>query len=183
MSSKSRAFGYRPAIALVWLGGHTDPRAPGPIPWHKDVALTLAGPLFGFGLALAAFGGRQALPPGSEVGAFVLGHVLWANLLWSTFNLAPVHPLDGGRHGGLNVRRDEHDGQTTARRLHPLVQLEAADPRQRADDDSKQRSGQYQQKDVRRERSLQPDQKRFHYQSVPIQPPGKLLFSTRTKTK
>ena len=29
------------------------------------------------------------------------------------------------------MRRDEHDGQTTARRLHPLVQLEAADPRQR----------------------------------------------------
>ncbi|MFL6860038.1 MAG: hypothetical protein ACJ8EV_04380, partial [Sphingomicrobium sp.] len=46
----SRAFGYRPSIALAWMGGHTQPNAPGPIPWHKDLALTLAGPLFGLAL-------------------------------------------------------------------------------------------------------------------------------------
>lgn len=92
----SLAFGYRPSISLVALGGLTNPNAPGPIPWHKDVLLTLAGPTFGFGLAAVAFALLQLAPPEGAAAA-VLRHLLLANLFWSAMNLLPVSPLDGGR--------------------------------------------------------------------------------------
>jgi Zn-dependent protease len=93
----SRAFGYRPSIALVWLGGHTQPNAPGPIPWHRDVLLTFAGPLFGLLLAVAAWGLRNAVA-GQSPGAYAFFNwMMIANISWTVLNLMPVLPLDGGR--------------------------------------------------------------------------------------
>src|SRR5512140_1415950 len=55
------AFGYRPEVHLVGLGGNTQPNAPGPIPWLKRVALTLAGPFAGAALGFVSlFGARHA---------------------------------------------------------------------------------------------------------------------------
>src|SRR5690348_10242640 len=31
------AFGGRPVVQLVWLGGHTRPNTPGRLPWHRNV--------------------------------------------------------------------------------------------------------------------------------------------------
>jgi Zn-dependent protease len=93
----SRAFGYQPSITLEWMGGHTRPNAPGPIPWNQDVLLTLAGPLFGLLLGVACYLGRRSLGPQNEVLAYLLGVGALANFFWAALNMAPVLPLDGGR--------------------------------------------------------------------------------------
>lgn len=95
----SRAFGYRPSIQILFMGGNTNPNAPGPIPWWKDILLTLAGPGFGLLLAIASYlGWKEA---GSEGEAEALGyglrHLFMANVFWAVLNLIPVTPLDGGR--------------------------------------------------------------------------------------
>jgi Zn-dependent protease len=93
----SRVFGYRPSIVLAWMGGHTHPNAPGPIPWHKDVLLTLAGPMFGFLLGVACYVGGLFVGRESPVLDYLLGMGAIANFVWAIFNLLPVLPLDGGR--------------------------------------------------------------------------------------
>ncbi|KFE60605.1 TPR end-of-group domain-containing protein [Hyalangium minutum] len=93
----SKAFGYQPSITLEWMGGHTRPNAPGPIPWSRDVLLTLAGPLFGLGLGIACYVGKRSLGHQSDVLAYLLGVGALANFFWAGLNMAPVLPLDGGR--------------------------------------------------------------------------------------
>jgi Zn-dependent protease len=93
----SRAFGYRPSITLEWLGGHTHPNAPGPIPWHKDLLLTLAGPLSGLLLGIACWVGVSSLRGRSEVLDSLLTVGAVANFFWAALTLVPVLPLDGGR--------------------------------------------------------------------------------------
>jgi Zn-dependent protease len=93
----SRAFGYQPSIVLAWMGGHTHPNAPGPIPWHKDVLLTLAGPLFGLMLGVACWVGGLFVSREAEVARYMLMVGAYANFFWAIFNLLPVLPLDGGR--------------------------------------------------------------------------------------
>ena len=92
----SRAFGYAPAIQLAGLGGNTRPNAPAPIPWHRDVLLTLAGPLFGLLLAGGCYVAQSQL---HEREAFhnLLVQLGWTNVAWSVLNLIPVLPMDGGR--------------------------------------------------------------------------------------
>lgn len=91
------AFGYRPSIQLVGMGGLTQPNAGETIPWQKDVLLTLAGPGFGLGLGLLCWVLTGILGVHSEVGHYVLNGFATANLLWAVLNLLPVAPLDGGR--------------------------------------------------------------------------------------
>jgi Zn-dependent protease len=93
----SRAFGYQPTVTLAWMGGHTHPNAPGPIPWHRDVLLTLAGPLFGLALGILCWVLRASLEDQSEVLDYLLGVGAIANFFWAGLNLLPVMPLDGGR--------------------------------------------------------------------------------------
>ncbi len=92
----SLAYHYQPSIQLVGLGGLTRPNAPGPIPWHREVALTAAGPLLG-----AALGGLCLLVRTSvgswEVARYTLTLAALANFFWAAVNLLPVLPLDGGR--------------------------------------------------------------------------------------
>ncbi|AKJ07217.1 Zn-dependent protease [Archangium gephyra] len=92
-----RAFGYRPSISLLWLGGSTRPNSPTPIPWHQRVMIAAAGPLCGFILALAALGLQRYGLPEDALSARVL--ITWfcvANIFWALFNLLPVPTLDGG---------------------------------------------------------------------------------------
>src|ERR1700694_2041954 len=90
------AFGYRPSIQLVWTGGLTQPNATGPIPWYRDVALTIAGPAFGF-LLWALCDRALLLHPSNPFVRLFLGKMKEVNLFWSVFNLLPVLPMDGGR--------------------------------------------------------------------------------------
>ncbi|MCK8498435.1 site-2 protease family protein [Myxococcus fulvus] len=94
----SRLFGYRPSIALVWLGGHTLPTdTPGPLPWKRDVVITVAGPLFGLMLGVVCLVGYLFLSGGSPALDFFLRTFAGANFIWAIFNMLPVLPLDGGR--------------------------------------------------------------------------------------
>src|SRR5690606_39202292 len=68
----SRAFGYQPTITLAWLGGHTHPNAPGPIPWDRDLLLTLAGPLFGLLLGLACWAAHASMDSPHPALAYLL---------------------------------------------------------------------------------------------------------------
>jgi hypothetical protein len=88
------------------MGGYTLTPADPPIPWLKDIALTLAGPLAGYGLA-AFFGVLASLVPGDNFATlhYVFRSFLLANLVWSTFNLIPIGPLDGGRIATLLFTR------------------------------------------------------------------------------
>jgi len=111
----SRAFGYRPRIHLLWMGGHTQVGAeevhPGvDVPWHRDVLLTLAGPavgllLGGFGL-FAAFVLSARFP--LLAGAF--STLALVNLFWAVINLVPIHPLDGARVARVLLVRFFGDG-------------------------------------------------------------------------
>jgi Zn-dependent protease len=92
----SRAFGYRPSIQLVGLGGLTNPNANETIPWHRDVLLTLAGPLSGLALGLTAGAIGLAVGSGGPV-HYVLMGLFASNLVWTVLNLLPVTSLDGGR--------------------------------------------------------------------------------------
>lgn len=101
----SRAFGYQPTITLAWMGGHTYPNAPGPIPWHRDVLLTLAGPVFGALLGVACWVGFLFWGNQSEVLGYLLKVGAIANFFWAVFNLVPVLPLDGGRIASVVAMR------------------------------------------------------------------------------
>lgn len=95
----SRAFGYTPAIQLVGLGGRTLPNAPGEIPWHREVLLTLAGPGAGLTLGILAGAlllGLDAAGTSNHVLEYALKAAFTANLFWALVNLIPVSPLDGG---------------------------------------------------------------------------------------
>jgi Zn-dependent protease len=102
----SRSFGYRPSIVLVAMGGYTLTPAEEPIPWRKDILLTLAGPLAGYFLAVF-FGVFAALVPSDNFATlhYVCQSFLLANLVWSTFNLIPIGPLDGGRIATILLTR------------------------------------------------------------------------------
>ncbi len=93
----SLAFHYRPSIQLVALGGLTQPNAPGPIPWNREVLLTVAGPLSGAGFGALCLLALKATAGASDVAGYVLSLAWQANFIWAAFNLLPVMPLDGGR--------------------------------------------------------------------------------------
>ena len=92
----SLAYHYRPSIQLVGLGGLTRPNAPGPIPWHREVVLTAAGPLLGAALGGLCLLGRSGVG-NWEVARYTLTLAALANFFWAVVNLLPVLPLDGGR--------------------------------------------------------------------------------------
>jgi Zn-dependent protease len=93
----SLAYGYRPAVQLAWLGGNTAPGATETIPWHKDVLLTLAGPLFGLMLGIVGWVLEGGLGDHSEVARYFLSRLFYVNIVWTVLNLIPITPLDGGR--------------------------------------------------------------------------------------
>ncbi|ATB28495.1 TPR end-of-group domain-containing protein [Melittangium boletus] len=92
-----RAFGYRPSVRLLWLGGHTQPMAPATLRWYQHALFTAGGPLAGFVLALVALGlWRFGVAPDAHAARFLLGWCFVINLFWTLFNLIPVPTLDGG---------------------------------------------------------------------------------------
>ncbi|HYO73318.1 MAG TPA: site-2 protease family protein [Archangium sp.] len=92
-----RAFGYRPSISLLWLGGATRPNSPTPIPWHQRVMIAAAGPLSGLMLALMALGLQHyGVPEDAQPARVLISWFCVANIFWALFNLLPVPTLDGG---------------------------------------------------------------------------------------
>ncbi|MCL2012181.1 MAG: hypothetical protein FWG75_05255 [Cystobacterineae bacterium] len=102
----SLAFGNKPSIVLAGMGGYTLTPVEKPLPWLKEVVLTLAGPLAGYVLAgLSGFLFFLLRDNNPSIIHYICIGFSWANLLWSTFNLLPIGPLDGGRIAGLFFMR------------------------------------------------------------------------------
>jgi stage IV sporulation protein FB len=89
------AFRQKVHIQLTMFGGATSRSGPRLALW-KEFILTLNGPIAGYLLAAAAYGLLWAVKPASPTWAAILTWVLFINLFWSTVNLFPVLPLDGG---------------------------------------------------------------------------------------
>ncbi|MGE6758407.1 site-2 protease family protein [Corallococcus interemptor] len=91
-----RFFGYQPSVDLVFMGGVTRPNTDAPLPWHKDVVSSFAGPLAGLTLGVLCWAVLMQVRGRSEIADFFLGNFFFANMVWAVLNLLPVPPLDGG---------------------------------------------------------------------------------------
>jgi Zn-dependent protease len=92
-----RIFGERNATIVLWgLGGLTYGRTP-PRAW-QSIVVSLAGPFVGFLLGIVSLYTRLALGEGVDprIGK-VLDTLVWMNIIWTIFNLLPLHPMDGGQ--------------------------------------------------------------------------------------
>ncbi|MCA9643295.1 MAG: site-2 protease family protein [Polyangiaceae bacterium] len=97
----ARAYGESPHIVLHALGGRTV-WSPNSEPTRvQRVIVTAAGPLAGYLLAAGAFvalvvSGQELLGEKVSMTGRVLSQLAILNVFWSTFNLLPVIPFDGG---------------------------------------------------------------------------------------
>ncbi|HUJ26880.1 MAG TPA: M50 family metallopeptidase [Myxococcales bacterium] len=92
-----KLYGGAPEIHLQAFGGVTFPRLrsrPGP---GRQFILSLAGPVFGLLLGVAAFALLRTMPPsrGSPTD-WTMHQFLQVSIIWAVFNLLPILPLDGG---------------------------------------------------------------------------------------
>jgi stage IV sporulation protein FB len=87
-------FKQKASIQLVALGGLTSFDGPKLKPWQHFLVV-LNGPLFGFGLFLAATWALHY--PWKPIPGAILRATQVANLFWTVVNLFPVLPLDGGQ--------------------------------------------------------------------------------------
>lgn len=95
----SLAFGLRPAVALIGMGGLCYHR-PAEKSWH-NMLIVIAGPAMNFVLAGAFYGLLVAASsnPSLDGDALVLRWLqlgIWVNTIWGIYNLLPIFPLDGG---------------------------------------------------------------------------------------
>jgi Zn-dependent protease len=91
------AFGLSPSIELHAMGGTTSWTTNRLLTTAQRVAISLAGPFAGFGLAAIV---RYAVGPGvfppTPLGAFIYDNLFFVNFWWGVVNLLPMLPLDGG---------------------------------------------------------------------------------------
>lgn len=100
----AKAWGYPPRILLYHFGGLAMFEPDQRYSRSKAIILTLAGPVFGYLLAATAFGlgivlvlAATAIPEQLyERLQFATSILIFVNIFWSTFNLLPILPLDGG---------------------------------------------------------------------------------------
>lgn len=100
-----RAFGGKPHIHLVGLGGRTLVEEQVPMEWHQQLLMNLAGPgaslAVGVVAGVLALGGA-ALPDGIVYFATGLAR---GNLWWAAINLLPITGLDGGLLSSILLTR------------------------------------------------------------------------------
>jgi Zn-dependent protease len=101
-----RMFGLAPQIELHGMGGTTSWIDGRDVGHARGIAISLAGPFAGFGLAALLYLSRRlGLEPHGTHAEFAFSRALAINLIWGVFNLAPMLPLDGGNvlRGFLNL--------------------------------------------------------------------------------
>src|SRR5580700_4129530 len=97
----ARRYGYRPWIELYGMGGltHLERGEETAHPsWTSDLAIAVAGPLFGLALGGAVWLAARSIPSleHSDAGREIVNDLLLANVGWSVLNLLPILPYDGG---------------------------------------------------------------------------------------
>jgi Zn-dependent protease len=94
-----RAFGLRPFIELIALGGQTGFHGTVPLTPAKSVLISAAGPAVSVVLGMLALAFRFAVFEADDPGwgAALATDLVFVNLVWGLFNLLPVLPLDGGQ--------------------------------------------------------------------------------------
>ncbi len=138
-----RYYGIPSRIVLYWMGGLAIPGGAGgkwgnqkrsqSLNSNQQIVVSLAGPVFGFLLAVAAVGivylvgghvvkydGTIPLPLPMLEGTMLAGSgpafvLLWGfivlNIILNLFNLVPIYPLDGGQVARqLMIQMDPQDG-------------------------------------------------------------------------
>jgi hypothetical protein len=93
--------GYRPWIELYGMGGLTHcerTEATPPASWRTDLAIAVAGPLFGLAMGAAVWVASRNVPAlhEQELAREIVRDMLWVNVGWSILNLVPILPYDGG---------------------------------------------------------------------------------------
>lgn len=89
-----RWFGYRSEVSLNAFGGLTSTTTEVRLsPW-RSIAVSLAGPLTGIGLAITIE--MALIPIGGRNILWIRSASWFVNMWWSLFNLLPIYPLDGG---------------------------------------------------------------------------------------
>jgi len=89
-----RAFGYRPEVSLVAMGGLTSTEQSGALSHWRSILVSVAGPVAGILLGVSI---ELALSPYDGRSVDLLASASWiVNIWWSAFNLLPIMPLDGG---------------------------------------------------------------------------------------
>ncbi len=92
----ARAFGRRPRIEIVALGGLTIHDGQDLSSW-KQFFIVLNGPLFGLLLAGLAWISMKISYLSTGLPGQILMDVMIINVFWTVVNLLPIMPLDGGQ--------------------------------------------------------------------------------------
>ena len=100
-----RRYGGRPSVLIHGMGGMASVH--GHYTRKQKIIITIAGPLFGFAMALICYGilllyvrGFFPINWQSDGGFYLyifLKNMCYLNTFWSFLNLLPVMPLDGGQ--------------------------------------------------------------------------------------
>ena len=90
-----RKFGSRAEISLHGGGGLAI-ASPGRFSRREDFLISAAGPVAGLLLGLAVWFWQRIWPPEGGLLAWMVGQMLWINIIWSLVNCLPTMPLDGG---------------------------------------------------------------------------------------
>lgn len=96
----ARAYGQSPVIALHMMGGLTSWRPTHELGKKRRILVTFAGPAAGFvlgGLAYVVLVALDARGQDSSLLVETIELLCVANLFWSSINLLPVLPFDGGQ--------------------------------------------------------------------------------------
>jgi len=92
----AKAFRLRPSITLIAFGGQTTYQKEGGLSAAKEFFVTLAGPIFGFGLCALAYVAKGFVT--SPIWLLYGVHIAFlVNFYWTFLNLLPILPLDGGQ--------------------------------------------------------------------------------------
>ncbi|HLV21906.1 MAG TPA: site-2 protease family protein [Polyangiaceae bacterium] len=124
----ARSYGQKPTILLHMMGGLTSWVPTHDIGRRRGIIVTLAGPLAGFALGLAAFAIAAAAAGERRIDGYEDSQLLWSmqmlasiNFVWSTINLLPVLPFDGGQIMALALGKERRRMAATISLIFGLI--------------------------------------------------------------
>ncbi|HEX4054293.1 MAG TPA: site-2 protease family protein [Tepidisphaeraceae bacterium] len=93
----ARAYGVQVRRITLWfLGGVAQfedmPRQPG-----AEAIVAIVGPLVSFAIGAVCWWLERFVPPSASPARFIVGYLVYMNIVLAIFNLIPAMPLDGGR--------------------------------------------------------------------------------------